>query len=176
MTAAIIGYMPMPAGFPHAEVFLHGRPKHGNPGEYSTYDAFYIKHPPMKATHRAKIFAPFDALKGFGAAVAAKEVLYVEKTELTESEKDSLDKKIRFLEKARIPGGPGISVSVTVFQECQDPENEAYGRKGTYSTVTGCLQKIDFLHRTIVMDSGTIDVDDISQINWEEMEEGEAGS
>ena len=79
MTAALVGYMPMPAGFPYADIFQRGRPKHGTPGEFSTYDAFYIRHPPMKTSRRAKIFAPFDALKGFSAAIAAKEVLYVER-------------------------------------------------------------------------------------------------
>lgn len=173
MTDAIVGYMPMPAGFPYVEIFRRGRPKHGNPGKLSTYDAFYIRHPPMKTSHRAKIFAPFDALKGFGEAVAAKEVLYTEKIELSESEKESLDKKIRFLEKARMSGGSKIFVNVTVFQECEDPENEGYGHKGTYSTVTGCLQKIDFLHRTMVLDSGTIDVDKISQITCPGLENGD---
>ena len=170
MTVAIVGYMPMPAGFPYAEVYRRGRPKHGNPGKLSTYDAFYIRHPPMNTSRRAKIFAPFDALKGFGAAVAAKEVLYVEKTELSESEKESLDKKIHFLEKARVSGGSRIFVNVTVFQECEDPENEGYGHQGPYRTVTGHLQKIDFLHRTIVLDSCTIDVDKISQITCPGME------
>ena len=65
MTAALVGYMPMPAGFPYADIFQRGRPKHGTPGEFSTYDAFYIRHPPMKTSRRAKIFAPFAALKGF---------------------------------------------------------------------------------------------------------------
>ena len=172
MTAALVGYMPMPAGFPYAEIIRRGRPKHGKPGDFSTYDAFYRKHPPMDARRRAKIFAPFDALKGFSAAVAAKEVLYVEKSELTESEKDDLDKKIRLLEKARKSNGAKISVSVTFFQECEDPENEDYGHKGTYNTVTGRLQKIDFLHRTMVLDSGTIEVDDISQIACPSLENG----
>ncbi len=28
-------------------------------------DSFYVKHPPMELSRRAKIFSPFDALKGF---------------------------------------------------------------------------------------------------------------
>ena len=175
MTAALVGYMPMPAGFPYAEIFRRGKPKHGTPGEFSTYDAFYIRHPPMKTSRRAKIFAPFDALKGFSAAIAAKEVLYVEKAELTESEKDTLDMKIRFLEAAGTSNGAKISVNVTFFQECEDQENEGYGHKGTYRTVTGRLQKIDFLHRTMVLDSGTIDVDDISQITCPGLENCDHG-
>ena len=168
MTPALVGYMPMPAGFPYADVFRRGRPRHGQPGKYATYDAFYAKHPPMKTSHRAKIFAPFDALRGFNEAVAAKEVQYVEKAELTESEKEELDRKTKYLEQAaanaRKTGDPAVSVSITYFEKCEDPENEGYGKKGRYRTVTGCLQKVDFLHRTILLDKGSIDVDDIYEI------------
>lgn len=73
---AEIGYMPMPAGFRHADVFLKGRPRHGTPGSLSTYDAFYRKHPPMAAERRARIFAPFDALRGFGEAIAGAQALH----------------------------------------------------------------------------------------------------
>ena len=66
----------MPANFRYAEIFRRGRPRHGKPGVLSTYDAFYIKHPPMSPLRRAKLFAPFDALAGFGGRIAAKEVLY----------------------------------------------------------------------------------------------------
>ena len=71
-----IGNMSMPANFRYAEIFRRGRPRHGKPGVLSTYDAFYIKHPPMNTLRRAKLFAPFDALAGFGGRIAAKEVLY----------------------------------------------------------------------------------------------------
>ena len=55
-------------------------------------------------------------------------------------------------------------------------ENEGYGHKGTYRTVTGRLQKIDFLHRTMVLDNGTIDVDGISQITCPGLENCDHGS
>ena len=71
-----IGNISMPANFRYAEIFRRGRPRHGKPGVLSTYDAFYIKHPPMSPLRRAKLFAPFDALAGFGGRIAAKEVLY----------------------------------------------------------------------------------------------------
>ena len=32
-------------------------------------DAFYVRHPPMPREKRAKIFAPFAALKGFEEAI-----------------------------------------------------------------------------------------------------------
>ena len=67
MTASAVspalGYMPMPAAFSHKTVFLHGRPIH------QKYDDFWIRHPPMNIRHRAKIFAPFAALRGFDECI-----------------------------------------------------------------------------------------------------------
>lgn len=45
-----------------------GRPRH------EKYSDFWRKHIPMDPTHRAKQFAPFDALDGFGEAIAEKEM------------------------------------------------------------------------------------------------------
>ena len=76
-----VGYMTMPDKFYYMDVFLQGKPQHDR------YDRFSIKHPPMDVGKRAKIFSPFDALKGFNEAVAAKEVPYVNRIELTEEDK-----------------------------------------------------------------------------------------
>ena len=62
-----LGDMAMPADFRYRAVFLRGKPQH------EKTDAFSIRHPPMPAGHWAKIFSPFDALKGFQEALAAKE-------------------------------------------------------------------------------------------------------
>lgn len=40
---------------------------------------------------RAKIFMPFDAVKGFREALAEKERIIVPKTELSEERKEELD-------------------------------------------------------------------------------------
>ena len=60
-----IGFMEMPAGFRYREVALKGKPKH------ERFDSFSVRHPQMDVGKRAKIFAPFDALKGFDDAVSA---------------------------------------------------------------------------------------------------------
>ena len=150
-----IGVVPMPLDFRRAEIFLRGRPRHGIPGRISTYDAFYRKHPPMDTARRAKIFAPFDALRGFNEAVSSKEILYEERRELTESEKEELDRRLGNLlqmtaEHAEHPHGR-IPVRITYFLPCRDPEHEAFGRRGTYRTVAGSLLKIDFQNRTILL-------------------------
>lgn len=50
----------------YRKVLEKGRPIH------TKGDDFYIKHPPMDLSRRAKIFSPFDALKGYDEAIAAK--------------------------------------------------------------------------------------------------------
>ena len=66
-----VGYMSMPDGFRYREVFMKGKPQH------EMFDKFSVRHPKMDVGKRAKIFAPFDALKGFNEAIADKEIPYV---------------------------------------------------------------------------------------------------
>ena len=51
----------------YRKVYERGKPKH------SPYDDFSIKHPAMDLSRRAKIFSPFDALKGFNEEIASTE-------------------------------------------------------------------------------------------------------
>ena len=60
-----LGEMAMPADFRYRTVMLRGKPQH------EKTDAFSIRHPPMPPGRWAKIFSPFDALKGFHDAIAA---------------------------------------------------------------------------------------------------------
>ena len=55
----ILGDMPMPKNFKYLNVYLQGKPQH------EPFDSFRLKHPSMPLQKRAKIFAPFDALRGF---------------------------------------------------------------------------------------------------------------
>ena len=67
-----LGYMAMPANFQYRDVAVKGRPEHRG------WDSFTIRHPPMPASRWAKIYAPFDALKGFDEAIEAQEEALVE--------------------------------------------------------------------------------------------------
>ena len=58
---------PVPTGFPYRDVLLKGRPQH------AATDPFRIRHPAMDIGKRAKIFAPFDALRGFREALTETE-------------------------------------------------------------------------------------------------------
>lgn len=56
----------IPPGFRYREVLRKGRPLH------APMDSFAVRHPPMPLSKRAKIFSPFDALRGFREAIAAQ--------------------------------------------------------------------------------------------------------
>lgn len=59
-----------PDNFEYTEILQRGKPKH------EKFDDFYRMHPFMDVSKRAKIFSPFDALKGFSEATAEKTVQY----------------------------------------------------------------------------------------------------
>ena len=73
-----IGYMPMPEGFKYAELVKAGRPKH------EKFDEFWLRHPPMDLNRWAKIFAPFDALKGYKELIKASEEVRKEQESVAE--------------------------------------------------------------------------------------------
>ena len=60
---------PVFPSFPYLRVLLQGRPEHREECP---------KHPPMDRGHRAKIFAPFDALDGFSGEIEKKDRLFEE--------------------------------------------------------------------------------------------------
>ena len=62
----------MPVSFRYRDVLLKGKPKHDRT------DSFSIKHPAMDPGRRAKIFSPFDALKGFNDELAKSEQINAE--------------------------------------------------------------------------------------------------
>ena len=65
----ILGYMPEPKNFKYKEVCEHGKPQH------EMFDTFRMKHPSMPLLKRAKIFAPFDALRGFDFKIRETQAL-----------------------------------------------------------------------------------------------------
>ena len=160
--ASALGYMAMPAGFPYRSVFLHGRPHH------EKYDEFWLRHPPMDAAHRAKIFAPFDALAGFSSCIAGKEVEYRERRILSQGEREELDRKISLLRRLTRSGKAARAnrpeITVRYFSPCTDPESSAFGSGGIYETLHGICRKVDDLTRTILIDETVLSIEDITAI------------
>ena len=159
-----IGVMTMPADFRYREVFLKGKPRHDQ------YDPFRIRHPRMNQGHRAKIFAPFDALKGFNEAVSAKEVLYESRIELSPEDAAELDRRLTILHNltfnSRMARANRVQVSVTYYQPCLDPNHDDYGLRGQYQTITGICWNVDAeVNRTITIDRMKLSLGDVLRID-----------
>ena len=157
------GNIIFPQYFKYLEVVRKGKPLH------KENDSFYLKHPPMDLSRRAKIFAPFDALKGFNEKVQSKEVLYVPKKELNEEELRELNNQLTTLynltTNSRLARENNIHAEVTYFVPCMDIENENYLIKGRYVTVSGTVKKIDpIINKNIIVDDYDIFINDILKI------------
>ena len=145
-------------------VFLHGKTQH------EAEDPFRIRHPIMPCSRRAKLFSPFDALRGFDAAIWSKDVLYEDRKLLDESEQEILDRKLVLLRKltynSRVARQNRPTVTVTYFSPCTDENSFAYGSQGQYVSVTGIVHNVDpDVSRTITLDDQVIDLSDISDIS-----------
>ena len=156
----MIGAMAMPLNFEYADVFRKGQPCH------QRFDPFRLKHPSMENSRRAKIFAPFDALAGFSDEVASKEVMYTFRRELSEEEKEELNRRLGILHRltrnGRIARENRVSVSITYYVPCGDRDNFSYGCRGQYVTVAGICRKIGM--RTMQVDDLSIPLADIASI------------
>lgn len=94
---------------------------------------------------RAKLFAPFDALKGFREALREKERIVVPKIELSEEMKEALDYKFSQVK-------PLDMVTVTYFSN------------GEYVQITGKVSKIYETSRILQIVTTKIFFDDILDI------------
>lgn len=115
------------------------------------------KHPPMSRADRAAQFSPFAALTGYEAAVKETARLTQGKIELSDEEKESIDRVLQAL-YANLQDQP--PVIVTYFL----PDQKKDG--GAYVTVTGALKRIDLLERRLIFTDGTlIPIDAIFQLH-----------
>ena len=131
------------------------------------FDDFWRKHPPMDHVHRAKIFAPFDALAGFDECINSKRVLYEEKRILSGSEKDEQNEKLTLLHSLTCNGKAARKnrpqATVTCFVPCSDEHNDWYSRGGQYIAITGTVKKVDC--SAILIDDMMIALEDIAGID-----------
>lgn len=165
MTA--VGAMAMPVDFRYKEVFLKGKPQHDR------FDPFRLKHPRMESGHRAKIFSPFDALKGFNEAVASKNVIYEHMIELCQDDREELDRRLQILKNltwnSRMARINRAYVSVTHYVVCSDENNEAYGERGLYKETSGICWNVDSdITHTILIDEERISFENIYRIDSSE--------
>ena len=151
----------------YIQISEKGKPQH------TKFDDFYRKHPFMDVGKRAKIFAPFAALRGFEGCILDKEVQYQPKIILDEDVKDEIAQQLEVLHvltiNSRVARNNHVVVSVTYFIPCSDKNHEAYGYYGQYVTVTGVCIKVDsVITKTITVDDTFIGFDDILMIEFKE--------
>ncbi len=153
----------IPNNFKYRKVFDKGKPVH------DLDDPFLIKHPKMDLSRRAKIFAPFDALRGFDVAVIAKNEVYENRKEADNEILEEIGQKLSFLNELTKTKNQAIAnsirVSVTFFKPCPEASDDSAYEGGQYSMITGVCLKVDpDIKRSIMIDDIWINFDDIKSI------------
>lgn len=115
--------------------------------------------PQMSMVDRAAQFSPFAALTGYDAAIKETGRLTDEKVNLSEEEKEALDRKQQILMEWL---GDHPALTITFFV----PDGKKSG--GAYMTKSGNLKKIDEFERVMLLTDGTkIPLDDVVEIESE---------
>ena len=106
--------------------------------EYPLKNSDVIKHPRMSIQDRAKIFAPFAALKGYEEEIATRQKIVVPRIELSEEAKEYLDIQLGKIKQLLLEGQHPI-VTVVYFLS----ERVLYEEAGEYIQFTGMVAKFD---------------------------------
>lgn len=115
-----------------------------------------VRHAKMSMIDRAAQFSPFAALVGYEAVLRETARLTEAETELDESGKELLDRKLRYI--ADHPGEVG-EITLTVFYP------DEYKPGGSFRQVSGRVKKIDEYQKAILMEDGReIWIEDIRRL------------
>ena len=115
-----------------------------------------IKHPRMHAEDRAKIFAPFAALKGYEEAINLKQKIVVPRITLSEESKEYLDLQLGKMERMLLDGQHPI-ITVVYFQK----DKASYENAGEYIQFTGMVAKFDRTSRILQIVEKKLRLEDI---------------
>jgi hypothetical protein len=114
----------------------------------------------MSVADRAKIFAPFAALRGHESAIVERQRILVPKIELSDESKQVLDLKMQVirdcLEKGEHP-------FITVINFEKDPSSE----EGVYVKFTGLLAKLEETSKILQVVDKRIKIEDIVDLQGE---------
>ncbi len=118
------------------------------------------KYPKMSVSNRAKIFAPFAALKGYDSAIREKDIVYEEKRPLSEDQEKHIDDVITSLKYDDL-------ISVTHFIPEKTDGQISVGR---YITESGRFRKVDTVTKRLYLSDSYIRFTDIYEISSVEEE------
>lgn len=114
-------------------------------------------HPQMPVRDRAAQFAPFAALAGYGDALRETARLTEDRIELSESDQDELNRRLRFLLDENFEDMPTVYITHFV------PDMKKSG--GAYVTAKGMIKRWNELDNTLqLMDGSSILIENILKI------------
>lgn len=124
---------------------------------------FLIKHPRMSVENRAKIFAPFAALRGHSDAIAetAEKKLTIRQEELMEDSRNELDESLSALAD-RLQHGEHPIVRVSYFVQ----DKILAAGVGTYREIEGLATKLDLTTAILQVVDVKIPLNDIQWISF----------
>lgn len=122
---------------------------------------FLIKHPRMSIENRAKIFAPFAALRGHSDAIeeTAERRLTIRQDELMEDSRLELDEALGVLSE-RLQQGEHPVVKVSYFVQ----DRVLAEGVGAYEELEGTVAKLDAVSQAIQIVDKVIPLKDVQRI------------
>lgn len=122
-----------------------------------------IKHPRMSVENRAKIFAPFAALRGHSDAIeeTAERRLTIRQDELMEDSRLELDEALGALAE-RLQQGEHPVVKVSYFVQ----DRVLAEGVGTYEELEGTVAKLDAITQTIQIVDKVILLKNIQRVTF----------
>lgn len=145
---------------PYAKIMAKHRPEHNG-------DEFSFRHPKMDIAKRAKLFAPFDALRGFDAAIdiANNNASYVEKRDLDEGEIEYINHKLnRLYEIFKYNKTHHRTTTATVSAFVPACDGEGGDTFGNYTDIYGDITAISHIGKYIMIDNQIVEFKDIENI------------
>ncbi|MCR4716935.1 MAG: hypothetical protein K5656_07115 [Lachnospiraceae bacterium] len=119
----------------YSDIINLSRPIHND-------DAFMRKHPPMSIENRAKIFAPFAALKRYDEAIKEASKVDEPDRELNEEELKELDFKLNYLKHLK-DEKQAVMLEVIHFKLDND------SGEASYIKTVGMLSRLDMSAKLI---------------------------
>ena len=120
------------------------------------------KHPRMTLQNRAKIFSPFAALRGYGEQLAEEKqrTERVTKRVLTKEEMSNISDRLMQVTK-------GMTITVCYFVE--DTAHPEIPAVGNYVTLTGKVESIDVVFRTLQIAKVVVPFEDLVEVSGEDI-------